>query len=76
LNGDTHADIVVADSKNNSIIIFLGTGNGTFVNNLTFSMGLQSSPTSIAITNLNNDKWVDLVVVVNRDSNNLSYNII
>ena len=62
LNRDHQMDIVIVDSKDDSIHIFLGDGTGTFGSMLTYSMGFQSSPTSVAIANLNNDQWFDLIV--------------
>ena len=62
LNRDGHEDMVIVDSEGNSIIIFLGNSNGTFGSIVTYSMGFQSSPISVAIANVNNDKWLDLVV--------------
>ena len=62
LNQDGHADFVVADSNNDNVIVFFGNGDGTFGSHSTYSMGLQSSPTWVAIANMNNDGWVDLIV--------------
>jgi hypothetical protein len=59
LNGDGHADLVVADQ--NGLSVFLGNGNGTFQAPTLYSVGI-SSP-SIVIADLNNDKRLDLAVV-------------
>lgn len=69
-NGDNQIDIVVSDSKSDNIIILLGNGDGTFDKDLTYPMGLQSSPTWVAIDNLNSDNSLDLVVA-NQGTDNL-----
>jgi hypothetical protein len=54
LNNDTHLDIAIANYDSHSIGVFLGYGNGSFANEITFSTGV-SRPVSIAIGDLNND---------------------
>ena len=70
MNRDDHLDIVIVNSKSDRILIFLGNGNGTFERTLTYPLDLQSSPVCVAITDLNNDQWVDLVVA-NQGTNKL-----
>ena len=62
LNNDQRLDIVVACFGINSVQIFLGIGDGTFVNCTTVFTGF-SRPIWIHITHLNNDTFLDLVTV-------------
>lgn len=66
-NNDNKMDIVVANSNANNIGIFLGNGDGTFSNQVTYAAG--SSPLSVTIGNFNNDNLLD-IAVVNYYSNN------
>jgi hypothetical protein len=61
-NNDQQLDIAVANFDSHTIGIFLGTGNGTFRSQTTFSTG-SSRPRSIAVGDFNNDAKVDIVVV-------------
>ncbi|CAF3745768.1 unnamed protein product [Rotaria sp. Silwood1] len=65
LNGDNNMDIIVANNGTNSIGIFLGFGNGTFVNQINFSTGNRSNPIYVTIGDLNNDNQLDIVVINN-----------
>ncbi len=73
LNGDGHADLVVAGFDGNtnagSVSVFLGNGNGTFQTATTYQTGSQ--PYSVAIGDINGDGKLDLVVA-NYLSNNFS----
>ncbi|CAF3754506.1 unnamed protein product, partial [Adineta steineri] len=60
-NHDQHIDIAVANYGTNNIGIVLGTGNGTFMSQITFSTG-SSRPLWIAVGDMNNDKQLDIVV--------------
>ena len=62
-NRDNQLDIAITNPRNDSIIVLLGNGNGSFSTQLTYSTGSGSNPSSLAIDNLNNDNYVDLVVV-------------
>jgi hypothetical protein len=53
-------DIAVIYFGTNQIGIFLGCGNYSFIDHLTYSIG--SSPYSIAAGDFNNDIYIDLVV--------------
>ncbi|CAF1654098.1 unnamed protein product, partial [Adineta ricciae] len=61
-NNDTLMDIVVVNSGTNNIGIFFGRANGTFTEQTTFSTGVGSQPSSIAVADLNNDGYLDIVV--------------
>ena len=61
-NADDYLDIAVANSESDNIGIFLGFGNGSFTNQLTYSTGFQTRPYWISIGHFNDDKHVDIVV--------------
>ena len=51
-NGDGHQDFLVLSQQTNSIAVFLGNGDGTFKNQITYATG--PSPTSVVIGNFRN----------------------
>jgi hypothetical protein len=61
-NNDNQADIVVANSITGNIGVLLGYGNETFETQTTYSAGLASSPTSVAIADFNHDSQLDIAV--------------
>ncbi|CAF0957422.1 unnamed protein product [Adineta steineri] len=61
-NNDTYLDIVSANALASGISIFLNDGNGSFNDKGTYSTGANSRPYSVAIGDLNNDSYLDLVV--------------
>ena len=61
-NDDNYLDIAVANYATNNIAIFLGNGDGIFVNHGSFSTG-SSHPLFVTVAHLNNDDQTDLVVV-------------
>ena len=67
---DNILDIVIADYNTNSINIFMGYGNGTFIHYITYSTGDNSSPAYVLVDDLNNDNISD-IVVANFDSYNI-----
>ena len=69
-NNDHHLDIVISNLGRNNIGIFLGYGNGSFADQVTYSTGDDSAPMSIFIDDLDDDNHSDIVVV-----NTLSVNI-
>ncbi|CAF1175169.1 unnamed protein product [Rotaria sordida] len=70
-NKDNRLDIVVANFRNDVINIFLGLGNGTFNTATTHSTGPRSSPSSIAVSDFNNDSWTD-IAVANQGTNEIA----
>ncbi|CAF1288055.1 unnamed protein product [Adineta steineri] len=62
VNGDTHPDIIVANSDGASIGIFFNFGNGIFTNWTTFSTGFDSEPNSVSVVDVNGDNKPDLIV--------------
>ncbi|CAF1464555.1 unnamed protein product, partial [Adineta steineri] len=70
LNNDSRLDIAVANFGTNTIRIFLGYGNGSFVNQLDLSTN-TSRPISISLVDFNNDTVLD-IVTVNFGTNSIS----
>src|SRR3954469_8751535 len=60
-NGDSKADIAVANAGSGSVSVLLGNGNGVFQPAASFAVG--SGPFSINRGDFNGDGKVDLVVV-------------
>ncbi|CAF1265918.1 unnamed protein product [Adineta ricciae] len=71
MNDDNYLDIVVVNSKDNTVGAFIGSHNGTFGGMRRFSTGYQSSPQSINIADFNDDNQLD-IVVANNQSNNIA----
>ena len=69
LNNDNKLDIIVANYGTNNVGVFLGHGNGTFQIQIIFTTGINSHPYSIAIDNLNNDTYLDIVVACSGTNN-------
>ncbi|CAF1515417.1 unnamed protein product [Rotaria sordida] len=61
-NRDNKMDVAVANSFANTISIFLGYGNATFSNPMTYLTGYNSRPVWIAVGDFNMDGWMDIVV--------------
>jgi hypothetical protein len=59
-NNDTFLDIVVVGSGSNKVGIFLGHGNGSFTNQITYIT--DSSSSSVAVGDFNNDATLDIIV--------------
>ncbi|CAF1053779.1 unnamed protein product [Adineta steineri] len=62
LNGDNRLDIVVLLYDNRAALIFLGYGDGTFSRQDAFSTGSNTAPFSCAIADMNNDKYLDIII--------------
>lgn len=62
LDSDQYLDVAIVSSITNTIIILYGIGNGTLTNQTIFSTGSNSIPVSIAILDMNNDNYFDLIV--------------
>ncbi|UJR34157.1 hypothetical protein I4U23_021564 [Adineta vaga] len=69
VNNDQQLDIIVANYGTNNIGIFLGFGNKTFSKQITYSTGSRTSPRSLAIGDLNNDRQKDIIVLLYRSNN-------
>lgn len=66
-NNDSKPDLVVANNADNTIMVFLGNGDGTFGNAITTNLESGAGPIWIATGNFNplvaNDTFLDLAVV-------------
>jgi hypothetical protein len=61
-NKENQSDVTLTNTLNDNITVLLGNGNGTFATEMIYSTGSESNPTTLAISNLNNDEYIDLVV--------------
>jgi hypothetical protein len=61
-NNDNVSDIVVANSGTNNLFLLYGYGNGTFGNQTSYPLGYNYLPYSVAVTDLNQDNWMDIVI--------------
>jgi hypothetical protein len=66
VNGDGHADLVVANASDNTVSVLLGTGTGTFGAQTTYATG--SGPISVTTADVNGDGHADLVVANSSDN--------
>ena len=63
LNHDHESDVVVTNTWNDSISIFLGSTDGTLREPIVYSMEEYSRPQSVVIADFNNDSHPDLIVI-------------
>ena len=68
-NNDTFLDIVVANVRIDNVAIFLGYGNGSFNDPVSYSTGIGSDPCAIVVADFNKDKRLDIAVANNQNSN-------
>jgi predicted nucleotidyltransferase len=68
-NNDTYMDTAVVNSNINNLGIYLGYGNYSFENQMTYPTGIY--PLSVAVGDFNNDSRLD-IVVANRDDDTVS----
>ena len=62
-NNGNRLDISVDNSGTSNIFLLYGNGNGTFGNETSYSLGYGYHPYSIAVSDLNQDNWMDIVIV-------------
>ena len=62
LNNDNQLDIIVSNEGINNIGFLQGYGDGTFANQTILSTYSGSQPFSIAIADVNNDHYLDIIV--------------
>ena len=71
LNGDGKLDLAVTKNNTsganfkNTLSILLNNGDGTFINNVTYSVGIEG--TSIALADLNHDGKLDLAATYDQE---------
>jgi hypothetical protein len=70
-NNDNRADIVVANSGTDNLGILLGSGNGTFGVEMTYSIGSDFYPQHVITCDINKDSQQD-IVSVNSKMNSIS----
>jgi hypothetical protein len=63
VNKDNRADILVTDSTDDQVWVFLNDGNGGFPSTPTFTSGTGAGPIAVATGDFNNDGQLDLVTV-------------
>ena len=68
VNGDNKTDLI-ANWGSNTVSVLLNTGNGTFINQTTYSTG--NNPNSVTTADVNGDNKTDLIVA-NDGSNTVS----
>ncbi|CAF0818180.1 unnamed protein product [Adineta steineri] len=61
INCDNLPDIIVANSDEENIGIFLNFGDGTFQRQMTYPTGSYTKPWSVAVGNINDDNKPDIV---------------
>ncbi|CAF0789803.1 unnamed protein product [Adineta ricciae] len=71
VNNDQRLDIIVVNSGTNNIGIFLGSKNGTFSDQITYSLDVHAQPSSVVILDINNDTYLD-IAVANFGSSNIA----
>ncbi len=64
VNGDGNTDLAVANSTSGNVSVLLGNGDGTFQAQQTFAINgiVASSPSAVALGDINGDGRADLVV--------------
>ncbi|UJR11996.1 hypothetical protein I4U23_016174 [Adineta vaga] len=61
-NGDGWSDFVTVNRGNQSISIFLGLPNGTFIGPITYAAGQGSPSYALVVGHFNNDNYLDIIV--------------
>jgi streptogramin lyase len=61
-NNDNILDLAIANSGTSNIFLLYGYGNGTFGNRTSYPLGYGYHPYSIAVADLNQDHWMDIVI--------------
>ena len=62
VNNDGYLDVVLCQTDYNTITVVFGRGDGTFRDPMIYSTGAGSYPMSIAVSDFNNDSWLDIAV--------------
>lgn len=61
LNNDGYADLISSNANTSDLAVLLNKKNGTFLPAVTYSTGLDSRPGALAVGDINNDGYVDVV---------------
>ncbi|CAF1023814.1 unnamed protein product, partial [Adineta steineri] len=61
-NNDYNIDIVIANTNNDNIEIFINNNNQTYISQITYSTDINSHPYSVTVSDLNNDTFIDIMV--------------
>ncbi|CAF3408022.1 unnamed protein product [Rotaria socialis] len=61
-NNNTILDLVVTNHGKDNVGIFFGCGNGSFSHQNTFTTGLKSQSSAVAVGYYNNDRLLDIIV--------------
>jgi hypothetical protein len=61
-NNDNKSDLAIANAGTNNIFLLYGFANGTFGNETSYPLGYDYRPYAIAVADLNQDKWMDIVI--------------
>ncbi|CAF0766162.1 unnamed protein product [Adineta steineri] len=61
-NNDYNIDIVIANTNNDNIEIFINNNNQTYISQITYSTDINSHPYSVTVSDLNNDTFIDIIV--------------
>ncbi len=62
VNGDGTPDIIVTNYKIGTVSVFLNTGNGTFLAQVTYPTGAANDTWSVAAADVNGDNKTDIIV--------------
>ncbi|CAF1461237.1 unnamed protein product [Adineta steineri] len=65
VNNDNQLDIIVSNCDTNNVVVFIGEGDGTYLNQGSYSTGDNSCPTWVVLADINNDNILDIVVADN-----------
>jgi hypothetical protein len=63
INNDNHLDIIITNSKHDSIGMIMGYGNGTFSPETVYPTRDDSHPSAVVLDDFNNDNRSDLIVL-------------
>jgi hypothetical protein len=61
VNNDNASDIVAANYMTSNVDVLLNIGNGTFINQNSYSTGTSSYPYGVALADVNSDNKLDIV---------------
>jgi hypothetical protein len=62
LNGDNKPEIIVANTNNDTVGIFVNYGNGIFLLEKLYSTGPGSNPQFVSVVDVNGDDKPDIIV--------------